>query len=92
MYNIFTGFNECRTSLLMVWYYNYFPCFSSLLEDCKWGSDRIEYFSKHFLVCSGLFSFFVQLHVFWIQLCKRVQYHSGSELCYGEIPNSALLP
>ncbi|KAJ7375769.1 COMM domain containing 3 [Desmophyllum pertusum] len=22
---------------------------SSVLEDCKWGSDRIEYFTKHFL-------------------------------------------
>ncbi|CAH3179011.1 unnamed protein product [Porites lobata] len=24
---------------------------ASLLEDCKWGSDRIDYFSKHFLEC-----------------------------------------
>lgn len=24
---------------------------SSVLEDCKWGSDRIEYFTKHFLDC-----------------------------------------
>ncbi|KAL9967556.1 hypothetical protein ACROYT_G025807 [Oculina patagonica] len=24
---------------------------TSLLEDCKWGSDRIEYFTKHFLDC-----------------------------------------
>lgn len=29
---------------------NFFYC-SSVLEDCKWGSDRIEYFTKHFLVC-----------------------------------------
>lgn len=27
------------------------PSISSLLEDCKWGSDRIDYFSKHFLEC-----------------------------------------
>jgi len=24
---------------------------SSVLEDCKWSSDRIEYLSKHFLDC-----------------------------------------
>lgn len=24
---------------------------SSMLEDCKWSSDRIEYFTKHFLEC-----------------------------------------
>jgi len=31
-------------------YDSYFFCCSSVLEDCKWGSDRIEYFTKHFLV------------------------------------------
>ena len=41
------GQSSCRPSELSWIYFHH----SSLLEDCKWGGDRVEFFTKEFKVC-----------------------------------------